>query len=390
MHILFDARCIQHQSDGLSNYVRHLLGALLRFDTDNYYWVLLSPFVRDELSKAGLLEHPRLHIIVTQIPFMGPLQQIGIPLLVRRLPPMDVYHYPHFDLPLFAHDHSVITIYDLNHICMRGYFDRLRGLKRAYSLATTQLSLRRARHVITISCASKAALLERFSWLCPDMISVTYFGLSELFQTAPATERVTEFRRRFNLGDDRFALYVGTDRAHKNLDRLIRAYAKVRRQGSFPHKLLLAGSFSGNGRFSRTVEDLGLKDAVRHLGYVSDDDLPLAYRVADVFAFCSLSEGFGLPLIEAMACGVPVVTSNIGAMAEVTADCGVVVNPLSVDDIAQGLCSVLSSATLRQQLVVKGLERIRGFTWEQTASKTLEVYRRICGTGSSQANHPAM
>jgi len=139
----------------------------------------------------------------------------------------------------------------------------------------------------------------------------------------------------------------------------------------------LAGAFTRNGMTPQRIEALGLQDSVRCVGYLSEEALRVTYRMAEALVFCSLSEGFGLPLLEAMASGLPIVTSNVGATGEVAAGSAVLVDPYSVDSIAEGLWTVLSSDSLRRQLITKGLERAQAFTWEATARKTLDVYRAV-------------
>ena len=145
------------------------------------------------------------------------------------------------------------------------------------------------------------------------------------------------------------------------------------------HHLLLVGSLRPRGSVVSLIDQLGLRSCVRILGHVADAELPLAYRVADVFAFCSLSEGFGIPLLEAMVSGVPVVTSSCGAMAEVAGEAARLVDPHSADSIAEGLSAVLSSETVRRGLIERGRRRAQAFQWEETARQTLAVYRQAAG-----------
>ena len=377
MRILFDARGVQDRSDGMSNYVRHILTGLIRMDTTNEYVVLLTTAFRNELEQIGLLERPNVHPLVTSIPFMGLSQQVRLPAVVRRLPGVSLYHYPHFDMPILVHPRGIVTIYDLNHINFAAYFDSLRPLKRGYSLGTTWLSLRRAAHIITISHATKRQLLNRFPWLDPCKVTVTYFGVSETFRATPSPEKLAAFRRKYHLADDRCILYVGTDRPHKNLDRLLAAYARLRRDRRIAHKLLLVGASQQDSLGQDHGAAREANDGVVRLGYVPEDELPLAYRIAEVFVFCSLSEGFGMPLLEAIASGVPVVTSNVGAMAEIVGDSAQLVDPFSVESITEGLAGVLSSEALRRALTAKGVERVQRFRWEEAARKTLEVYNAV-------------
>ena len=379
MRILFDGRGVREQSDGLGNYVRRLLTALLSIDETNEYIVLMNRTLADDLARANLLDRPNLRPVVTSTPFMGAAQQLQIPRLARRLGPVSVYHYPHFDLPVFAHPRSVVTIYDLNHLSFPEYFDSFRPLKRLYSFQTTRWTIAKATEIITISNTTKSHLLQRFPWLDPRKVTVIYFGANEAFRTPPDPERLRAFRRKFQLGDGRFILYVGTHRAHKNLTHLLEAYRRLSAQSASPHELLLVGAPKDDGDLRAHIAALGLSGRVKALGHIADEEMPLAYRVADVFAFCSLSEGFGMPLLDAMVSGVPIVTSNLGAMAEVVGDSAVLVDPFTVESIADGLMRVLESEALRHQLIALGLERATHFTWEAAARKTLELYARASG-----------
>ena len=389
MRILFDGRGVRERSDGLGNYVRRLLASLLSIDQTNEYVVLMTRTLANDLAQADLLDHPNLRPVVTPIPFMGAAQQLQIPQLARRLGPMSVYHYPHFDLPLAAHPRSVVTIYDLNHLSFPEYFDSLRPLKQLYSFQTTRWTISRAREIIAISNTAKSHLLQRFPWLDPQKVTVIYFGANEAFRTPPDPERLRAFRQKFQLGEGCFILYVGTHRAHKNLDRLLEAYRRLAVESACPHGLLLVGSPKDDGDLQAQIAALGLGERVKALGHIADDELPLAYRVADVFAFCSLSEGFGMPLLDAMVSEVPIVTSNLGAMAEVAGESAVLVDPFTVESIADGLARVLGSEALRRRLIAAGVERATRFTWEAAARKTVELYARASGAAPATQGRAA-
>ena len=384
MRILFDARGVGVRADGLSNYVRHLLVHLLQLNETDEYVVLLTPSFWEELKRGGWGERPRTHPIVTTIPFMGPVQQVRLPWLACRLPRADVYHYLHFDMPLAVPTRSVVTIFDVNHVQFPTYFDSLRWLKRGYSVVTTALSLAKATHVVTISHTTKRQLLSCFSWVDPDHVTVVYCGLNDRFGTAfPASAQVGAFRRRYGLGAERFILYVGTSRPHKNLPRLLEAYSRLRRSAAIPHRLVWVGSAHDGGAVQAMIKTLSLEGAVMPVGYLEAEELPLAYAAAEAFVFCSLSEGFGMPLLEAMASGVPIVTSNTGTLAEIVGDSAIRVDPYSVDAIAEGLQRVLTSEPMRRDLSQRGRQRVEAFSWEKSAKHMREIYARVSGIAPS-------
>jgi glycosyltransferase involved in cell wall biosynthesis len=204
-----------------------------------------------------------------------------------------------------------------------------------------------------------------------------YHGFDDtLFRPIQDSERLETIRQKYQLPDP-FILWVGQIAPLKNVNRLLRAFAQIKDQ--FPHKLVITG---GQQRWRTSeelapIQELGLQDRVHFTGWVADEDLPALYNLADVFAFPSLYEGFGIPLIEAMACGCPTLTSNTGAPPEVVGTAGYTVNPRDVDDIAQGLRAVLSNPPLRAEMRAKGLERAKDFSWDKCARQTLDVLEAL-------------
>jgi glycosyltransferase involved in cell wall biosynthesis len=180
----------------------------------------------------------------------------------------------------------------------------------------------------------------------------------------------------------RFILYVGNIKPHKNLERLIAAFAAVRgRPGFSDLKLIIIGDEATRyPALRRAVESAGVRQEVRFFGFVPDRTLSALYRLAAVFAFPSLYEGFGLPPLEAMACGTPVVTSRVSSLPEVVGDAAILVDPYSVDDIADGLFRVLSNEALRAQLVTRGLERVLQFSWPRSVRAIHRGYAKALGT----------
>ncbi|GAI15126.1 unnamed protein product, partial [marine sediment metagenome] len=177
-----------------------------------------------------------------------------------------------------------------------------------------------------------------------------------------------------------YILWVGRMYHHKNLTRLLYAYNKlIKTYQGIKHQLVLCGMKGwGYPSFVKTIENLDLKDKVIFKGYVPDDVLKSIYANANLFVFPSLTEGFGFPILEAMSCRVPVITSNYGGMAEIAGDAALLVDPYDVDEIAEAIYRVLTDENLRKDLIKKGLERVSQFSWEKTARETLAVYKKAC------------
>jgi len=182
-------------------------------------------------------------------------------------------------------------------------------------------------------------------------------------------------RQRYRL-PEQFLLYLGTIEPRKNIQALIKAYALLCREKGFCHKLVLAGDMGWkNEGLRELIQGLSLEDSIRFTGYVEDSDLPALYTLADLFVFPSLYEGFGLPVLEAMACGLPVVTSNVSSLPEVAGDAAVLIDPHSLDAIADGMRRMLVDRELRTKCIERGFERAKMFTWEKCAKETVAVFR---------------
>ena len=208
-------------------------------------------------------------------------------------------------------------------------------------------------------------------------MTVIYNGIDERFRQVPSVDATERVRYRYQL-EHRFILYVGNIKPHKNLVRLIEAFAQLRAQRNDDLKLLIIGDeISKWPALRQTVHARKLHKYVRFLGFLPDDMLAPLYRLASVFVFPSLYEGFGLPPLEAMASGTPVVTSNVSSLAEMAGDAAVLVDPYDVDAIAEGIRRALTDDTLAAHLREKGLARARAFSWDEAASRTRAIYTAL-------------
>jgi glycosyltransferase involved in cell wall biosynthesis len=251
-------------------------------------------------------------------------------------------------------------------------------LAYAYARAQMWAAARRSDCILTVSEASKRDILHLFN-VPPEKIVVVYNAIDSHFSVTPSDEAVARVRERYQL-DHQFILYVGNIKPHKNLVRLIEAFDRLRRGGFEDLKLLIIGDqISKLPALRRAVHRHKLHKQVRFLGYLSDDQLAILYRLASAFVFPSLYEGFGLPPLEAMASGTPVVTSNVSSLPEVVGDAAVLVNPYDVDAIVDGVRRVLTDPALAADMRRKGIERAREFSWERSVAKTWAVYQTIAG-----------
>jgi glycosyltransferase involved in cell wall biosynthesis len=288
----------------------------------------------------------------------------------------DVLHCPNGMGPPWSSTPIVLTIHDLS-------LFRYPHCHPRWRIVTTRRLLprlaRRAAAVVAVSEFTRREILSVLQ-LPPEKVHTVHSAAAASFRPVTDASRLAAIRQRYGL-PERFVLFVGTVEPRKNLHRLVRAFRQVRQRG-FPHALILAGhkGWLMEG-FAEEIERLGLSDATRRLGYVPDADLPALYSLADLFVYPSLYEGFGLPTLEAMACGTPVLSSNSPALAEVCGDAACLVDPLDEDALADALSLLLRDRDQRVELSRKGLVRAREFSWQRAAEETMAVYARVARDG---------
>jgi glycosyltransferase involved in cell wall biosynthesis len=287
---------------------------------------------------------------------------------------VDLFHEPDFVLPpTLPRTPTVLTVHDLTFI--RDAESALPKLRR-YLNRVVPRSVARATHVLADSKATKNDLVEFFH-TSAEKITVLYGGVDARFAPVRDPERLAAVRARCGIGPGPFILGLGTLQPRKNYLRLIRAYSRLRPLASDLSLIIVGGKGWLYDSIFAEVQQLGLEGCVIFPGFVDDEDLPALYSAAAVFAFPSLYEGFGLPVLEAMACGTPVVTSNTSSLIEVGGDAALLIEPASVDAIADAMRRILEDADLRRQLVQRGFQQARRFTWDKAASQLKEIYERI-------------
>jgi glycosyltransferase involved in cell wall biosynthesis len=295
-------------------------------------------------------------------------QQVLLP-RAARVTSCDLFHYGYFDLPRGFSMPVVATCFDIEPLRQPSLFSA--RIVWYYKLMAG--GLRRARYVIAISQATARDLAELLG-VRRDRIRVIPLAPDSRFMPAASAVSRDAIRQKYGL-PDRFVLYVGNTMPHKNLPRLVGAICRARAVDPSVC-LLLAG---GRDRYRRIAEQAivanGLADHVRFIGRVSDEDLPSLYRCATVFVFPSLYEGFGLPVIEAMACGTPVVTSNRSSLPEVAGNAAILVNPLREDEIAEGILRLFREPAAAREYASRGLRQAKRFSWRRCAEQHAAVYR---------------
>jgi len=364
VRIAIDARKLHDY--GIGTYVRNVLRYLGRIDRENEYVLLCRPADRDTVGGFG----DNFRALPESAGNYSLAEQVRVPLALKRAD-ADVFHAPHYVLPPFLPCPSVVTIHDCIHLMFPQYLPN--KLAYVYARAFMTIAARRSSKVLTVSEASKRDIL-RFFHIPASKVEVVYNAIDDRFDREPEMDDVVRVRERYQLNDP-FLLYAGNIKPHKNVDRVIEAFARLRRRGFERLKLLIIGDeISKNPQLRRAVHRHQLHQHVRFLGFVPDATLAVLYRLADVFVFPSLYEGFGLPPLEAMASGTPVVTSNVSSLPEVVGDAALLVDPRDAEAIAGAVQRILTDNDLRRSLVQKGLGRAHEFSWERSVRRIRDVY----------------
>ena len=372
-HLLFLAST--YRNAGVSRYIFHLLGALPDVDQHNSYVVYANA---DPMAvAAGGASNVRFSPshLATERPLQRILwEQSLLPLLARR-DRLDVLHAPVNISALLPTAPTVVTVHDLSFL---RFPQRFVPAKRHYQTVFTRATVAQARRVIAVSQSTKDDLV-RLLRVPEEKISVVYEGVDEAFHPRSAQD-VEAFRQRLDL-PEHFLLHVGSLEPRKNLPLLIRAYHRLRQRGVTDWPLILAGAKGWlYDDIFRQVQELGLGDAVRLPGFVLYEELPLWYNAADLFVYPSQYEGFGLPAVEAMACGTPVVVSAASSLPEVVGSAGLIVDCAHDEGpLAEALERMITQPELRERYKTAGLERAKAFSWTRAARETVAVYTRAAG-----------
>jgi glycosyltransferase involved in cell wall biosynthesis len=372
MNICLDLSPVVHQKAGLASYARELTTQLIQMDAG----ISWSAFHYDRHPPVPL-PAPLDALPRYVVPWSAYRWRLTTALrhflglsMDRSFAGVDLFHATEHLLPRFS---SVLTVFTLHDLIFLFHPETHKPLNRWFLTLMMPRFLRAADAVIAVSeCTKRDAI--RFYGIPEEKITVIYEGVNPRFRPA-SPEAIAAVRARYNL-PEHFILYVGTIEPRKNLTALLEAFHHL--LATHDLRLVFVGKkgwlYEG---FFRRLRELGLEDRVIFTGYVPDEDLPAIYSAADLFVFPSLYEGFGLPVLEAMACGTPVVCSNTSCLPEVAGDAALLVDPADVRALAGAMERALTDEALRVTLRARVMGKARGFTWEQAAQKTLMVYQAL-------------
>jgi glycosyltransferase involved in cell wall biosynthesis len=356
-----------YRQAGVSRYIEFLVDALPSASADTFV-VYAGPHSGKALPRRAGIRWSRSHVPTGKPEIRIAWEQLLAPALLAR-DGIDVVHAPVNVSPHFTTRPTVVTVHDL---AFRLFPAQYPGLKRRYLDALTRRSVEQADQVIAVSENTRADLL-RFYRVNPERVRVIPNGVDPLLRPVDDAEVLARFRARHQLPDE-FILALSTLQPRKNLIALFRAWARLDASTRLPLVVAGARGWKVDPIFEE-VRALGIADQVRFTGYAAGDELALWYSAATLFVYPSLYEGFGLPLLEAMACGTPVVSSNASSLPEVAGDAALLIDPRDVDGLAAAIDRLAHDPMLRTDLAKRGIERARQFSWMRTARETVEVYR---------------
>ncbi len=369
--IYLDISAAVHQRAGLGRYAASLARALL-------------PLIPDELRvfynrESGIKPVPGLEQVPARSVAAGYKvwrlmvaagQALRLP-FNALVPDARLFHATeHLLLPLRGVP-TVLTVHDL---FFRHYPQYHKPLNRWYLNLTLKLYCTRATAIIAVSEYTRQDVIRTYG-LPPEKVRVIYEAAAPVFHPQPP-EEVARVRQRYGLPES-YILAVSTIEPRKNFTRLLKAFERLHAEGLSDGLVIVGRKGWLYEEFFRALEASPARQAVCFPGYVLDDDLPALYTGAQAFAFPSLAEGFGLPLLEAMSCGTPSVCANVTSLPEISGDAALLVDPLDVEAIAAALRQVVTDLSLRERLRIKGMERAASFTWERAAQETLALYRQL-------------
>lgn len=363
MRIGIDIHAVGAHQTGNETYIKNIVSNL---DMDHELYLYYTRARRAALPEwKAHYRKVRPHNALVRIPFSFPLA------LMRDKIDVAFFQYV---VPPLSPCKTVVVIHDISYEFFPEFFNPL-SRKRMQTLIP--ISAKVSAQILTVSEYSKKQIVERYR-VPEDKITVTHLAVSDIFRKIEDEAVLDSCLQRFGL-DQPYILAVGNLQPRKNITRLVRVYSKLRHQGKIQQDLVLVGKLHYNAHeIFDAIREYKVEPFVKSTGYVSDEELVALYNRADIFAFPSLYEGFGLPAIEAMACGTPVLTSRVSSLPEVAGDAALYVEPASDEDLERQLLKLADDETLRQELVEKGKSQVKKFSWKQAAQQTLNVLEKAC------------
>jgi glycosyltransferase involved in cell wall biosynthesis len=370
--IAIDYTAAYEQSGGIARYVHELTSALSQLDATTEYKLFVLGAQLNDLGQPPSTNFTWKPTRVTPRWAARLWHRARLPIPVEVITgKIDLFHAADFVLlPTLPATKTLLTIHDLSFVRVP---ETASPPLKAYLDIVVPRSVKNTDHILADSQATKDDLIDLYK--TPESkITVLLSGVDKRFAPVTDTEFVEKTRQKYGLANKQYILSVGTVQPRKNYSRIIRTLAQLRQRGLDIHYAIAGGKGWLEDEMYQTIEDTGLQDYVHVLGFVDDEDLPALYTGSECLLITSLYEGFGLPILEAMACGIPVITSNLSSLPEVAGDAGILVDPMDIDAITNATYSVLTDSIQRDQLIEAGYEQVKKFTWERSATHLKSIY----------------
>lgn len=372
MNIAINTLSLNRTKAGMGNYIYNLVNNLAKLDKKNNYHI----FVSDKNREFFRIDQENFRIInlgkgVTKGLNRFLWEQISLPKYIRKHG-IDILHSPGFVISLRSRVKNVLTIADMTFM---NYPQVHTLFKRTYFSLFMPPSIKKADRVLAISESTKKDVIRAIK-VNPEKIKVTYLAYGKEFRVMDKKKARELVNERYGI-DKKFIIFVGMIEPRKNLPRIFKAFSELKKEG-IPHKLVIVGKkgWKYKGMF-RQINKLDLGKDVMFTGYVPDSNLAILYNAADMLAYPCLYEGFGLPILEAMACGCPVITSNISSMPEVAGNAALLVDPKEMMQIKSAMSKLINNSKFREGMIKKGLKRSSQFSWKKCAQETMNVYEAL-------------
>jgi glycosyltransferase involved in cell wall biosynthesis len=364
MKILLNGLQLSKRNTGVQYYTERLFEELAKINNPDLEFHLLRPndqFFKSSGKIHGINVNGRLKRIF--------FEQFILPGYIGKHR-YGLFHSTSYISPYFLNRSSVLTIHDL---LVYDYPALCQSESVIYFKLFLGASIKKASHIIAVSQKVKDDIIRIFN-VYPGKIDVIHLGINPIFKRIIDEDVLAQIRKKYEI-PEKYILFVGNIEPKKNLERLILAYSQLKGKKGIKHKLVIVGKKGWKYEATlQLIDKLKISEEIILTGYVVEKDLPAIYSMADMFVFPSIYEGFGIPPLEAMACGTPVIVSNTGALPETTGGSCLQVNPFSVDEIAHGIQQLITDNSLRQRVIQQGYNWANSFSWEKTATKTIEVY----------------
>lgn len=368
MILTIDSRMIN--SSGIGTYLRNLIRFLAK--QEGFFLSLIG-----NSSELNQFKNQNVKIVPARSTIYSISEQFEIP---RKLRKTDICWSPHYNVPIIPvrSKKRVVTIHDVNHLALS---ESLKAKQKLYSRFMMRKAVSLSDKIVTVSNFSKSEII-KYTGISDKKVKVIYNGVEQdRYRIYNDNELFLKIRKRYALSE-KYILFVGNVKPHKNLRNLLFAFQRFIQFKSKDYYLVIVGKKEGfitkDHQIYKILEsDVNIKEKVIFTGYVEENDLPIIYNLASLFVFPSLYEGFGLPPLEAMASGCPVIVSNTTSLPEICEDAACYVNPEDGQDIMRRISEVIYNENYRKQLIEKGLKRVKRFSWDESAGKHIELFNEV-------------